>query len=367
MAFAQHLSALQELGHDVVYFEESGWDNACYHPSTGSFDNDPSEGLQRLKHLLNSIQTVVPVYYFDRNTARLWSDTDIREDHNKLEQLTRQADLLLNVGGVCTLPEFELAPCRAMIDLDPLFTQIGKFAGDDVELYHRHFSYGCNLGKSSCSIPTNNIVWKPTVPPVNISFWQNAASLRSASSVYTTIANWSAYGDVEYNGKRYGQKDTEFIKLLDLPGRTSASLELAVAGADTATIDHFNSAGWSVRSSLEISSTLSDYCDYIAESRGELSAAKQAYVTTRSGWFSDRTVCYLASGRPVIIQDTGIEDWLAFTDGVRIFEDIDTAADALEEVQGNYTRHSIAAVELANDVFSHTTVLKQLLSDCGLV
>lgn len=366
LAFAQYLSALQELGHEVVYLEESGWDNSCYHPSTGSFDNDPGEGLARLRLLLESIQTLVQIHYFRRATAQLWSGSEICGSCNELEQVIGQADLLLNIGGVCALPEFELAPCRAMIDLDPLFTQVGKFAGDDIDIYHRHFTYGCNLGKSTCNIPTNGILWKPTVPPVNVSFWKNAASLIAAGSAYTTIANWSAYGDIEFDGEQYGQKDKEFTKLLELPGRTAANLELALAGANAATVDQFNSAGWSVRSSIDISSTLANYCNYIIQSRGEFSAAKHAYVATHSGWFSDRTVCYLASGRPVVIQDTGIEDWLAFTDGVCVFEDLDTAVDALERVQGNYARHSVAAQELAHDVFSHTTVLKRILSECSL-
>jgi len=248
LAFAQYLSALQELGHEVVYLEESGWDNSCYHPSTGSFDNDPGEGLARLRLLLESIQTLVQIHYFRRATAQLWSGSEICGSCNELEQVIGQADLLLNIGGVCALPEFELAPCRAMIDLDPLFTQVGKFAGDDIDIYHRHFTYGCNLGKSTCNIPTNGILWKPTVPPVNVSFWKNAASLIAAGSAYTTIANWSAYGDIEFDGEQYGQKDKEFTKLLELPGRTAANLELALAGANAATVDQFNSAGWSVRS-----------------------------------------------------------------------------------------------------------------------
>jgi len=366
MAFAQYLSALKELGHDVVYLEESGWGDACYHPSKGNFDNDPKEGLASVRRLLDALLTVVPIYYFRRDTTQLWTGLEISGGQYELEQLISQSDLLLNVGGVCALPEFELAPCRALIDLDPLFTQVGKFAGDDIDIYHQHFTYGCNLGKSTCKIPTAGIVWKPTVPPVNVSFWQNAATSIALGSAYTTIANWSAYGGIEYKGEWYGQKDTEFIKLLELPGKTDADLELALAGADDATLNQFNSAGWSIRSSIDLSSNLADYCHYIIQSRGEFSAAKHAYVVTRSGWFSDRTVCYLASGRPVVVQDTGIKDWLDFTDGVCVFNDLDTAADAIGQVQGNYARHSIAARELANDVFGHTTVLKRILSECSL-
>lgn len=367
LAFAQYLSALQALGHTVVYFEESGWDDACYHPATGAYDNDPDDGLVRVNRLLDAIQTVVPVYYFRRDTMQLWNGFKLDEYPNGLERLFSQSDLLLNIGGVCALPEFELAPYRAMIDLDPLFTQVGKFAGADVDIYHWHFSYGCNLGKPTCTVPTVGIAWRPTVPPVDVSFWQKAAATVAAGSRYTTIANWSAYGGIDYKGQWYGQKDTEFVKLLALPGKTDANLELAVAGADDLVIKQFSSAGWSIGSSIDISLTLEDYCYYIVQSRGEFSAAKQAYVATRSGWFSDRTVCYLASGRPVVIQDTGINDWLDFTDGVCVFEDLDTAADALEQLQGNYSRHSIAARELANDVFSHTAVLNRLLRECGLI
>ncbi|EGJ34104.1 MULTISPECIES: hypothetical protein [Moorena] len=152
----------------------------------------------------------------------------------EVKRILGAADLLLNIGGVCWLPEFRICKRRVLIDMDPFFTQIGKFAVEGRNDYHLYFSYGTNIGHSDCKIPTDGQDWLPIVPPVVPELWQNSASTPElADAAFTTIANWSAYGDVVYRGEPYGQKDQEFMRLLELPSRCSQKLELAISGHDS--------------------------------------------------------------------------------------------------------------------------------------
>ena len=355
LAYFHYLLGFHSLGHEVCYLEESGWPSACFNPETSSYSDDPSYGIHAIRALLESHDISMPVCYVNRGTGKVSGYCD-----SSLDQLLASADLLLNVGGVCSLPEFALSTRRVLIDMDPLFTQLGYFAGEDLHDYDVHFSYGSNIGRAGSSVPTCGIEWLPVVPPVVPSIWQGSAS-NNFNAPYTTICNWSAYGAVEHEGERYGQKDVEFLRLLELPEHVSQRLELAVSGADAGTRGEFEAAGWSVRNARDISNDVSAYQQYIARSRGEFSAAKQAYVKTRSGWFSDRSVCYLAAGRPVIVQDTGIGDWLTTGQGVLTFSSIDQAIDCLEQVDADYACHCEAAKQIADQVFSYKVVLPRIL------
>ena len=355
LAYFHYLLGFHRLGHDVCYLEESGWPSPCYNPILGKYSNDPSYGINAVRALLENHGIRMPVCYVNRDTGEVSGCCN-----SSLEQLLSSSDLLLNVGGVCSLPEFALSKRRVLIDMDPLFTQLGYFAGEDLHDYDAHFSYGNNIGKAGSLIPTCGIEWQAVKPPVVPAIWQGSASA-NLDAPFTTVCNWNAYGAVEYEGKRYGQKDVEFLKLLKLPGYVSQPLELAVSGADTATREKFEKAGWSVRDAQDMSNDVSAYQHYIAGSRGEFSVAKQAYVETRSGWFSDRSACYLAAGRPVIVQDTGIGDWLTTGKGVLTFSSMDQATDCLERVDADYASHCEAAKQIADQVFSYRVVLPRIL------
>jgi len=268
-------------------------------------------------------------------------------------------DLLLNVGGVCWLPEFLLCRRRAIVDMDPLFTQVGRIGVAAPEDHQVHFSYGVNIGRVGCTVPTVGIDWIPTVPPVVLELWEGAHV--PADAPFTTIANWSSYGAVTYRGEHYGQKDEELLRLLDLPTRTSQRLELALVGVETEVTNSLRRAGWLVRNAGEVSSDLATYRAYVTGCRGELSAAKHAYVKTHSGWFSDRSVCYLAAGLPVVLQDTGFGDWLPTGQGVLAFSSVDEAADCIERVRAGYTVERRAAREIAEEHFDARRVLTHLL------
>lgn len=362
-AYFHYLLGLERLGHEVLYLEESGWSGSCYDPVSQRHSDDPGEGISRVRQLFRRYGLDIPVCYVNRETGETFS-----LDRGGLENLLSHADLLLNLGGVCALPEFQLVKRRAFLDMDPLFTQAGRFAGEDLEDYHVHFSYGTNIGQVGCSVPTRGIAWLPAIPPVVPELWTGATRRQDADTsnmadqpTLTTIANWSAYGAIFCGGERFGQKDQEFLRFLELPGRTRQPLELALAGAGDEVKERLLLAGWSIRDAGEVSADVPGYQDYIRRSRGEFSAAKHAYVKTHSGWFSDRSVCYLAAGRPVIVQDTGIGSWLPRGRGVHTFSSLDEAVACIADVNADYPVQRQAAAALASEVFGYDTVLPHLV------
>lgn len=363
MAYFHYVLGLYRLGHEVVYLEESGWPQSCYDSVAQTYSDDPRAGLGAVRALMSRYGVKVTVCYVNRDTGAVHS-ADWEEMRNKLET----ADLLINLGGVCWLPEFRLCQRRVFIDMDPFFTQVGRFAAESLDDHHIHFTYGVNIGHASCTIPTGGIDWCPTVPPVVPEIWQSPipgheqqGDSKTANSAFTTIANWSAYGGITYRGEQYGQKDAEFIRLLDLPSRTPQRLELALSGASAEIWQRLRSAGWSLREGGEVSTDTATYWAYITGSRGEFSVAKHAYVKTRSGWFSDRSVCYLAAGRPVILQDTGFSEWLLTGRGVLAFSCLEEAANCIEKVNAEYPAHCRAARETAEQMFSYKVVLPRLI------
>lgn len=356
LAFFHYLLGLRRLGHEVLYVEESGWPYSCYDPVAGDYGDDPGAGLRIVRALMAEHGVASPVCYVNRDSGHVEG-----ADWAELKRMLAAADLLLNVGGVCWLPEFTLCQRRALIDMDPLFTQVGRFGAWLINEHHVHFSYGVNIGRPGCTIPTAGVDWLPTVPPVVPELWDGASAAPNAP--LTTIANWSAYGGITYQGEHYGQKDEEFLRLLDLPSRTSQRLELALSGADPKVLEQLRTAGWMVRNSGEVNTDMPAYQAYISSSRGEFSAAKHAYVKTRSGWFSDRSVCYLAAGLPVIVQDTGFSDWLPMGRGVLGFSSVEEAADCIERVKSEYLAQRHAARGIAERTFSHTVVLPRLLAN----
>jgi len=352
LAYFHYVLGLRRLEHRVTYIEESGWEGSCYDPLTNASGNSPQSGLAILRDVLARHDLDVPVYYVDRAGGAVYggSRADVRRE-------LADADLLLNLGGVCWLDEFALCRHRILIDMDPLFTQAGLFASKILGDYHVHLSYGMNIGRPGCTIPTSGYAWRGTVPPVVPELW----SACPPGKVFTTIAQWSSYGAVEHEGESYGQKDVEFLRLLHVPRSMQQPLELALSGGSNDLWKQLELAGWSIIDGGNISRDLDRYRRYVCGSRGEFSAAKQAYVKTRSGWFSDRTVCYLAASRPVVIQDTGQSDWMSVGRGVLTFSTPEEAVDCLARVNADYDEHSRTARQIAMELFDYRRVLPRLM------
>jgi hypothetical protein len=354
LAYFHYVLGLVRLGHEVVYVEESGWPYSCYDPETALWYDHPTTGLRVVRALFAAHNIDVPVIYVNRATQHVDGAR-----HHELERRLRAADLLLNIGGVCYLPQFLLCARRALVDMDPLFTQVERFGARALGDYHMHFSYGANIGQDGCTIPTCGVNWRPTGPPVVLDLWEWAQP--PAGAPFTTVANWGSYGKVAHRGAPHGQKDEEFLRLIDLPRHIAERLELALSGAD-ADADRLEQSGWSVcDAGTAIGMDVTAYREYIRASRGEFSVAKNAYVLSRSGWFSDRSVCYLAAGLPVVLQDTGFSAWLPTGRGLLAYRTLEEAADCLQRVAGDYASHRQAARALAAEVFAHDVVLPKLL------
>jgi hypothetical protein len=259
---------------------------------------------------------------------------------------------------------------RIYVDIDPGFTQIWHeqgLLGDSLERHTKHFTIGENIGTAFCDVPTGGFRWRPTRQPVVLDQWP--LSPAPDSSRFTTVANWRGpYGPVEWNGHTYGLKAHEFRRFIDLPRRASASFELALSidPADetdrTALLEH----GWNLTDPVVASATPRAFRDFIANSGAEFSVAQGMYVDSQCGWFSDRSVRYLAAGRPVVVQDTGFARSLPVGEGLLAFGTTEEAADAIISATQGGDRHARAARLLAEGLFDSDRVLTECCAAADL-
>jgi hypothetical protein len=230
-----------------------------------------------------------------------------------------------------------------------------------------HFTYGENLGEPDCGIPASPFHYQVTRPPV-VTDWWDAEPPSDTGAPFSTVAHWKQTDkDVEWNGELYKwSKDVEFRKFLELPRRCPEPFELALTGIDGEGRDELEALGWRTADALRVSGHIETYRDYVRAARGEFTVAKDQYVRMRSGWFSDRSVCYLAAGRPVITQETGFSKFVPTGRGLFGFETLDEILDAVDRIAGDYDAHSEAAREIAADCFAAEKVIGSMLEEAGL-
>jgi hypothetical protein len=278
-----------------------------------------------------------------------------------------EADFLLNVMGYLNDEEMlSAAQLRVFLDIDPGFGQMWKELGQcDLFAGHDRFvSVGLNVGDPNCAVPTCGLPWISTLPPVALGEWP----ARPGGTAFTTVASWRGpYDRIEYEGHTYGLRAHEFRRFIDLPARTSAQFELALAidPAETADLRRLGEQGWSLLEPREVACDPLAYKRFIAASLAEFTVAKGIYVDTRSGWFSDRSACYLASGKPVVAQETGFGSHLPTGEGLLSFSTPEEAVVAVEAVMAEPGRHARAARELAEEHFDADRVLRSLAARLG--
>jgi hypothetical protein len=281
------------------------------------------------------------------------------------QELLGSADLLVNVSGSLARPEDYRKVARLVyVDTDPVFTQL-KMARHPrfrarVEGHDVHFSFGERVADT---MPATGQCWRGTRQPVLLSEWRTATPGRP---VYTTVMNWTSYKSETYGGRTYGHKDVEFLRFLELPLLVAAAaLEVATAPGRTRHAPHrlLAEKGWRVVDAAQACPDLDSYRAYIESSRAEWSVAKNAYVQGRSGWFSERSACYLAAGRPVVVQDTGFSTVLPVGEGIVPFTTLEGAVAAIREVEADYPRHAKAARAIAEEYFDSAKVLTRLLEE----
>jgi hypothetical protein len=282
----------------------------------------------------------------------------------KVRAAAGDADLLLNVAGMLSDPDvLGQVPVRAYLDLDPVFTQLWHAAeGVDMRLdAHTHFvTTADSIGEPDCAIPTCGRDWLPTLPPVVLDEWPVATRI---DRPVTTVGHFRSYGSIHHDGVHYGQKVHSLRPLIDLPRRSSAgfALALAIHPDETDDLAALKENGWSLLDPATVAATPDDYRRFVQGSWAEFGLTKLGYVVSGSGWFSDRSGCYLASGRPVIAQDTGFGRRLPTGEGLFAFSSADDIVEAVEELEGDYERHRAAARALAVAHLESDRVLGALL------
>lgn len=362
--FLHYLLGLRRLGYDPYYIEDSGrW---VYDPRLNDLSPDAS----------GNIGAVVPTLeqhgFGDRWAFRgaypggqCYGMTE-----EAIGRLYKEAVGFLNITGAQEIREDHLAcPRRIYVETDPVSSQIRVAQGDEsmismLEAHDTHFTFGENLGKPDCGVPVARFEWLPTRQPVALDLWQHTLP---QGRTYTTIGNWHTKGkDITYNGETYyWTKDREFSKLLDLPKRCSSRFELALeARADAKGLLERN--GWLMTDAQAVSRTAGSYRRYIQQSRGEFTVAKDQNIRLRSGWFSDRSACYLAAGRPVINQDTGFSCALPVGKGLFAFQTMSDVLEAIDAIEGDYESNSRAAREIAAEYLSAEKVVGSLMQRAGL-
>jgi hypothetical protein len=256
---------------------------------------------------------------------------------------------------------------RVFLDTDPGFGQMWRELGyTDVFAGHDDYvTIGERIGLPDCEIPTCGLEWITTPQPVVLDQWP-AVHSPPPRAEFTTVASWrGAYGPVEYGGRRYGLRVHEFRKFADLPRASGAEFELALhlPPEEHADEELLREGGWTLTDPALVGATPDTYRSYIQASKAELMVAKEMYVQSRSGWFSERSICYLASGRPVLAQDTTLDGILPAGEGLLTFTDLDEAVAGVESIRSDYPRHAVAARALAEEHFDSDRVLSRLLEE----
>jgi hypothetical protein len=287
--------------------------------------------------------------------------------YDRLAAVAADADVLLNISGLLADEALMSAPARVWLDLDPGFNQLWH-AQEGIEMGfdgHTHFAtVGLAMGTPECTVPSCGRRWLTSPPPVVLDHW---ALADGPGGPVTTVGNWRSYGSIEHADARLGQRAHTVRELVDLPGRTDERLVLAIAIDDRERADlcALEANGWELTDPVRAAGTPERYAHFIRGSKAEIGLPKSGYVVTRSGWFSDRSACYLASGRPVVARDTGFGIALPTGEGLLVFGTAEEAAEGLARVAADPKRHRRAARAIAEEHLDARRVLRRLLERVG--
>ena len=364
-----YIVGLQRLGHDVYYIEDSA--RLPYNPATFEVNNEYDYAAQLLRQLAEEFHfkrrwSFCARYLPGRPTAGL--------SLKRVRELYREADAILNICGTQEFNEDLLASDRIIyVESDPGVEQIKVDQGNKSTLKYlrRHralFTFGENVGTPEFPVPTHKLKWLPTRQPVATDLWKTSRRPDTAA-VFTSIANWSTSGlkDIKWRGEKYlWSKSLEFMRFARAPKRSGETFELATNIKEARTRNSFLRNDWRFRSPLDLSENYWLYRDYIWRSKGEFTVAKDQYVRLNTAWFSDRSACYLAAGRPVITQNTGFAEHYGGDGGLFGFDSLGQIADAVKMINADYQKHSRAARAVAREVFEAEKVIGSLLRRAGL-
>jgi len=345
-----YLLGLRALGHDVFYVEDTG--ECVYDPIQNTRATDPSYGTNYIHSALE------PFGLGDRWSFVNYDGAYHGRSADEVRRYAADADLFINLSGGSWFwrDEYLRIPRKVFIDSDPAFTQLAIAKAEPwyvqfFERFDRLFTFGANIGTAQSPIPTGSFTWHKTWQPITMDDWRPPDT--PPRDRFTTVMTWQIESFTDVGGN----KDQEFVKFIDLPSRTTQPFELAINGPQTLLREH----GWTTVDAMQVSRTPWGYRDFIHRSKAEFGVAKQTYVANRSGWFSDRTECYLASRRPALVQDTGWTAHLPSGDGLLAFSTMDEAIAGIDRINADYARHACRALDIAHACFDARVVLPRLL------
>ena len=358
----QYLLGLRRLGHEVLFVEEvkPQWCVDAVGRRCAYLDSDNRRGFLDIMRRFDLTDHCCQIYNGGEATAGFTI--------GKLRDFAADADLLIDISGHITTDFVLDGPRRrAYLDQDPVYTQLWRAEyGKDLNLsrYDVFFTVGLNIGTPFSPIPDCEIVWHHTLPPIVLDLWPDVGE--TSGEHFTTVASLFGYSDLCFRGEWYRTKYQEFLRFADLPRRTDQGFEVLLKDfqEDDGGIRRLRDGGWRLGRS-DLASDLLAYRDYIAGSRGEIGITKGAYVKGRSGWFSDRTAAYLASGRPALAQSTGFERCLPTGSGLFSFDTLEQAVGAVDAINGSYVAHCRAAREFAEAYLDYRKVLPAMLDLCA--
>ena len=384
-----YIVGLQRLGHDVYYIEDSA--RLPYNPITYETSDDFSYPAKILSQLAAQFGFEERWSY----CARYLPETPTAGfSKQKIVELYRDADAILNVCGAQEFNDDLLKSERLIyVESDPgvEHIKIDKGSPETLSYLQKHralFTFGESIGTDAFVVPVHDFKWLPTRQPVVTDFWKTdffstsgqsfAHGANESGAVFTSVANWNTSGrkDIEWHGEKYlWSKSLEFLKFVEAPLRAGEEFELATTINDAPTRDLFLKNRWRFTDPNPPSIDFDLYKKYLQNSKGEFTVAKDQYVRLRTGWFSDRSACYLACGRPVITQETDFTRHYggrvggnggAKTRGLFAFETLDEIAEAVREINADYKAHCRAAFEIAAEIFEAEKVLASLLERAGI-
>jgi hypothetical protein len=346
-----YLLGLRALGHEVFYIEDTG--ECVYDPVQNTRATEPTYGTAYINDALT------PYGLADHWSFVNYDGSYHGQPAERVRQFAAGADLFINLSGGSWFwrDEYARIPRKIFIDSDPAFTQLAIAKAEPwyVEFFTRFdrlFTFGANIGTPASAIPVGSFTWHKTWQPVTMDDWRQTAT---RGDRFSTVMTWQieSFADVG------GNKDQEFVKFIDLPSRTAQKFELAINGPQTLLRAH----GWGTVDAMRVSRTPWEYRDFINASRAEFGVAKHTYVANRSGWFSDRTECYLATGRPALVQDTGWTAHLPSGEGLLAFSNPEEALAGIDCINSDYAHHARRAEEIAREHFDADRVLPRLVEE----
>ncbi len=360
-AILQYLLGFKRLGYNVHFIEPV--EEAALRPAGVPLVRSDNAAYFR---------RVMADFGMGQTSALLLAGTQrtVGVSYERLREIARRADVLVNISGLLTDKVLtEDIPLRAYLDLDPAFTQLWQVAqGVDMRFadHNRFVTVGQAIGDPGCEVPTCGLEWVTTPQPIVLERWP--AGRITTHDALTTVANWRGYGSIEHKGVFYGQKAHSWRQFFSLPALSEERFApaLAIHPEESRDLAALRANGWHLIDPERVTQTPASYQCFVRGSKAEFGIAKSGYVASRCGWFSDRSVCYLASGRPVIAQDTGFDRFHPVGAGLFAFETIDEVLASVEALNGHYDCHARAARSVAEEYFDSDKVLGRLLDGLGV-